>query len=168
MRTSSLFLLLLVSPAFGQEAVKETLPTPGVTDEVIVRGQTPPALRLEIERAENAVYERFNAINSTDDFDIRCTFETATGTRMPQRVCAPVFLRNAQATAGKDVARELQGFGSAGSEQIHAGLASYRYLQIEDEMRRLAAEDQEFLAALRRWTELRQVSQQAARARRER
>jgi len=163
-----LFLLLLVGPVFAQETVKEEPPAAVATDEIIVRGKTPPALRLEIERAENAVYERFNAINSTDDFDIHCTLEIATGTHIPQRVCAPVFLRNAQATAGKDRGRELQGFGSAGSEQIQAGMASYRYLRIEDEMRRLAGEDQEFLAALRRLTELRQRGEQAARARRER
>ena len=44
-------------------------------EEIIIRGQRRPPwgeLRLEIRRAQEAIYERFNEINSTDDFDIIC------------------------------------------------------------------------------------------------
>jgi hypothetical protein len=133
-----------------------------VTDEVIVRGRTAEALRFEIERAENAMFERFNAINSHDDFDIRCTLEVRTGTHIPQRVCAPVFLRNAQATAGRDTVRSLQGSPVGGnSAQVQAGWASYRYSQLEDEMRRLVQQDEQLLAAMQRVLALRGIDESA-------
>ena len=44
-----------------------------------MRGRTGPQLRVEIERVENAVYERFNALNSRDEFDIVCLNEAPVG-----------------------------------------------------------------------------------------
>jgi hypothetical protein len=152
---------------FVADAAAPEPPPGGLIDEIIVRGQTPPALRLEIERAENAVFERFNAINSDDELDIRCTLETPTGTHMPQRVCAPVFYRDAQAHAGEDTTRAFQGLSSGvNTEQYYAGLARYRYTQLEDEMRRLAGEDRDLLDALQRLLELRQTAKDAASAKR--
>jgi hypothetical protein len=142
---------------------------PAVTDEIIVLGRTLPALRLEIERAENAVFDRFNALNKSDDFDIHCTMEIATGTHIPQRVCAPVFLRDAQARAGTDTVLGLQGFSfGAGSEQYYAGVSSYQYRQLQEQMRGLVREDRELFDALQHLMELRQKSKEAASARRER
>jgi hypothetical protein len=139
----------------GPPPAAQDAPSAIVTDEVIVRGRTAEGLRLEIERAENAVFERFNAINSHDDFDIYCTLEVRTGTRIPQRECAPVFLRNAQATAGRDVVRSLQGsaYGS-GTEALQAGMAAQRQILLEQELRRLVTEDQALVAALERLIEL--------------
>jgi hypothetical protein len=36
-------------------------------------------LRIDIERAAEAVFARFNEINSTDDFDIHCRLEKVYG-----------------------------------------------------------------------------------------
>jgi len=158
MRKSSLLAVMaLVGPVFGQATAQEPS-TAIVTDEIVVRGKTGAALRLEIERAENAVFERFNEINSRDDLDIRCKSEVRTGTRIPQRVCAPIFLRDAQAAAAQSVVASLQGSAfDGGSEAFHAAWASHRYLQLEDEMRRLVREDEQLLAAMQRLLELRQT-----------
>jgi hypothetical protein len=158
-RASSVVMALVLAAALlANAAAAQQPPTAIVTDEVIVRGRTPEALRFEIERAEELVFERFNAINSHDDFDIHCNYEIRTGTRIPQRVCAPVFLRKAQATAARDTLLSLQGsvFGG-GSEQAQAAWASYRHAQLEDEMQRLVQEDEQLLAATRRLLELRGI-----------
>jgi hypothetical protein len=151
---------------FVADAAEE--PADALIDEVIVRGQTPPALRLEIERAEDAVFARFNAITSNHEFDIHCELEKATGTRIPQRVCGPVFLHEAQARSGRDVVLTLQGFSGADTEQIYVGQAAYEYKLLDAEMRKLAGRDEEFFAALQHLVELRQAAQEAAKAGRSR
>ncbi|HEX5419978.1 MAG TPA: hypothetical protein VFY39_08255, partial [Gammaproteobacteria bacterium] len=51
----------------GDAGVK---PPPHVEDEIVVRGRTPAELRLQMQIAEDAVYGRFNEIDSNDEFDI--------------------------------------------------------------------------------------------------
>ena len=131
-------------------------------DEIIVRGRTPPALRVEIERAENAVFERFNAIASNSEFEIHCQLQTETGTRIPQRVCAPDFLRQAQERSGRDVVLALQGFSGAQSEQFYAGQSAVDYKRLAAEMHKLAGEDPEFFSALQHLVELREAAREAA------
>jgi hypothetical protein len=134
----------------------------GLVDEIIVHGRTPPALRVEIERAEDAVFERFNAITSNREFEIHCELEKATGTRIPQRVCAPNFLHQAQERAGRDVVLALQGFSGAQTEEMYAGQASVEYKQLEGEMKKLASEDPQFFSALQHLVELREAAKEAA------
>ena len=55
-------------------------------------GRRPENLRVEIERLEVAVYERFNALNSDDEFDIHCLKQAPTGSNIPLRTCAPNFV----------------------------------------------------------------------------
>jgi hypothetical protein len=127
-------------------------------DEIIVNGRTPPALRAEIERAEDAVFERFNAITSNHEFEIHCHPEKPTGTRIPQRVCAPSFVNQ----AGRNVVLAVQGNSGAQTEQVYAAEASNDYRQLEAEMRKLASEDPEFFAALQHLIELREAANEAA------
>jgi hypothetical protein len=136
----------------AEEAAPDTSAS-AIADEIIVRGRTGSALRAELERTENAIFERFNALNSNDDFDIRCTRERRYFSHMWERVCAPVFLRDHQAPAAQDFVR---GFRS--SEQFYAGASSYQYRRLHEEMRRLARSDEQLLAALSRWLELNHIS----------
>jgi hypothetical protein len=144
--------ILFVADA-GQES-----PGGGLVDVIIVNGQTPPALRLETERAEDAVFERFNAITSNHEFEIHCQLEKETGTRIPQRVCTPNFLR----PGGRNVVLGVQGFSGAHTEQVYANETSVDYKQLEAEVRKLAGEDPEFLAALQHLIELREAAKDAA------
>ena len=120
-----------------------------VTEEIVVIGQSPARLRVQIELAEEAVYDRFNAINSDDEFDIHCRREVLTGTRIPQRVCQANFWRNAQSDAAAETVRALQGFSSTNAA-VFQGEAFYKTRLLEDEMRTLAANDEELLAAIAR------------------
>ena len=66
-------------------------------------GRRPENLRVEIERLEGAVYERWNALNSNDEFDIHCLKKEPTGSNIPLTRCAPNFVIQAEAQAAEDV-----------------------------------------------------------------
>lgn len=121
----------------------------GMTEEVVVRGQTPGALRIRIELAEEAVYDRFNEINSNDEFDIHCEEIAFTGTRMLTRVCQPNFWHAAEEDIALETVRSLQGSAFAAGTGQFRGEAHYKRLLMRDEIERLAREDEEFLEALR-------------------
>ena len=130
----------------------------GETDEdvVVVIGRTPAALRLQIELAEDAVFGRFNEINSTDDFDIRCRQEVYTGSRIPQRVCLPNLWRDAQREAGEEAVRAMQG-SNAFDAALFLAEAKYKYRLMEEEFRELIQSDEDLLESvqhLARLTEL--------------
>jgi hypothetical protein len=108
------------------------------------------------------VFERFNAIASNGKFEIHCELQTETGTRIPQRVCAPEFLRQAQERSGRDVVLALQGFSGAQSEQFYAGQSAVDYKQLAAEMHKLAGEDPEFFSALQHLVETREAAREAA------
>jgi hypothetical protein len=144
--------ILFVADA-GQES-----PAGGVVDVIIVHGQAPPALRAETERAEDAVFERFNAITSNHEFEIHCQLEKETGTRIPQRVCTPNFLHQ----GGRNVVLGVQGFSGGNTEQLYATQDSVEYKELDAEMRKLASEDPEFLSALQHLVELREAAKEAA------
>jgi hypothetical protein len=133
-------------------------PAPAPTeDDIVVRGPSPAELRVEIERQQDAFYARFNAINSTDDFDIVCREERPTGSNVPRRVCEPKFERNAQERAGRNTLNGLQGSGfSTGSGQF-AGRAHYSHEQLETEIRKLSAEDPQLRETVARLVRLQQA-----------
>jgi hypothetical protein len=58
----------------GRESPKTP---PDVGDEIIVLGKSWAEIRAQIQRAQEAVYDRFNEINSNDEFDSGRRDETA-------------------------------------------------------------------------------------------
>ncbi len=121
----------------------------GMTEEVIVRGQTPGALRIQIELAEEAVYDRFNEINSNDEFDIHCEEIAFTGSRMLTRFCQPNFWHATEENIAYETVRLLQGSAFSMPTGVFRGEAHYKRQQMREEMEQLAREDEEFLDALR-------------------
>jgi hypothetical protein len=128
-------------------------PPASIDDEVIVRGRTRADLRLQIKLAQDAVFARFNDINSTDDFDVHCRDEMLTGSRIPRRICQANFWRDAQANAGQETVHALQG-GYAVDSELFVAEALYRRTQFNEEMRRLVREDGELKAAMARLANL--------------
>lgn len=158
MRVCCLIVLAaLGAPALGQNAATAPVP-PQVAgaDEVIVRGRTGSRMRVELERVENAVYERFNALNSRDEFDILCTNHAPTGSHMPVRECMPKFAMTAEERAAKDILRNMQGFGYGANTQIHFARMDQKGQELTAELQRLAREDEQLLRDLTRLAELRQ------------
>ena len=143
---------LACSAAFGQadeDVGDDAGASIEVDEEVVVEGRSRAMLRVQIELAEEAVYARFNEINSNDEFDIHCRRVMLTGSNIPRRVCEPNFWRNAQARAGEEAVRALQGSSALPTEMFLAeGL--FKYQLLDEEMRGLAAEDEELRRSLTR------------------
>jgi hypothetical protein len=79
MRTLCLFVVVgLAAPVLAQEAAS-TPQAAGAVDEVIVPGSRPQDLRVEIERLERVVYERWNGLEHHSD-------SVCAGLRDPSRV----------------------------------------------------------------------------------
>jgi hypothetical protein len=154
MRTLCCVVLLgLGAPALAQEAAS----APEGIDEVIVPGRAPENLRLEIERTEVAVYERFNALNSTDEFDIVCFDHTPTGSNIPERTCQPNFVIRAQARAAADIVLDVNGGGVAGNPAEHGARLEQKSRELTAELQRIAREDEQLARNLVRLAELKQL-----------
>lgn len=127
-----------------------------IEEEVVVRGQRRSALRAEIRLAEEAVYARFNEINSRDEFDIVCKDEAPMNSQIKRRVCWPKFWREAYAQAGRDAYLWITEGYSSGSD-LHLLQAQAKQPVFDEELRQLAAEDEELQRALRRFVGLKQA-----------
>ena len=149
-------LAAFAAPVFAQDAPASAPQVDGV-DEVIVPGRTTQQLRLEIERLENAVYGRFNALNSSDEFDIFCSEQAPTGSNIPVRTCRPNFvLRAEQQAAGRSLNR-MQG-GAYGIPQYERARLQKKNEELTAEMQRIAREDEQLLRELTRLAELKGVA----------
>lgn len=63
-----------------------------VMDEIVVKGEKSlNRLRHRVYETEDVFYALFNSINDDDDFDIHCTKEARTGSRVKRRVCRANF-----------------------------------------------------------------------------
>jgi hypothetical protein len=147
-------LVAFSTPGFAQDG---PAPTVGDDEEVIVQGRTPQEVRLEIERVENAVYERFNALNSTDEFDILCSEHAPTGSNIPVRSCRPTFLLRAEQRAAGASLQRMQGGtnGIAPNERVYL---QKRGEELTAEMQRLARQDEELMRGLTRLAELNEIA----------
>lgn len=166
MRT--LYLLALVGlgvPALAQEAASTPQP-PADIDEVVVPGNRPENLRVEIERLEGAVYERWNALNSTDDFDIRCLEQIPTGSNIPSRTCVPNFVIEAESRAARDRVVDARSSANRRDHAESPASLEQKSRELTEEMQRVARQDEQLLRDLVRLDELRQLQQNEQKERR--
>jgi hypothetical protein len=145
----------LGAPALAQEAAS-TVQAAADVDELVVPGRRPENLRLEIERLERVVYERWNALNSNDEFDIHCLDSEPTGSNITQTRCAPNFVIWAESRAAKNT---IDGERTAGSDRQTDYMLEMQQKsrQLTEEMQRVARQDEQFLRDLVRLDELRQL-----------
>ncbi len=131
----------------GKDAHREAVASVP-SDEIIVHGRLGD-LRLQLTLAENAVFDRFNEINSDDRFDIHCRMEAPLGTHIPHRVCEANFWREQDANYAGATIAELRG-ESGPPPDMFRGEQSRMQNQLAGEMRRLAAEDPQLRDAVLR------------------
>jgi hypothetical protein len=153
-----LCLLLLAgvaAPALSQEAA----PQPAAdVDEIVVPGRTPENLRIEIERLEVAVYDRFNALNSDDDFDIHCISKAPTGSNIPLRTCIPNFVIRAESSNARKMLNDGRtGAGNNNNPAEQTMRMQEKGRALTEEMQRVAREDEQLLRDLVRLDELKQL-----------
>lgn len=144
----------LAQPSEGAGSSADASPAPD--DEIIVLGKSPAEIRAQVRLAEQAVYDRWNAINSTDDYDIHCREEALTGSNVLRHVCQANFWRKAEARSGTEVTRALQGGSSINPAELLAE-ALYRRRLMTEEMKQLARKDDELAKDLWRLGNLEQA-----------
>jgi hypothetical protein len=157
MKTAWLIALLGASAsAVGQEAAAP--PVGASVDEVVVPGRRPENLRVEIERLEVAVYDRWNSLNSNDEFDIQCLEREPTGSNITTRTCAPKFVIEAESREARGSVREAR---AGGADARNLGEVARRMEEksraLTEEMQRVARQDDQLLRDLVRLDELRQL-----------
>jgi len=167
MRTLCLVLLLgLGAPVLAQEPAPA--PQPGASvDEVVVPGRRPENLRAEIERLERAVYDRWNVLNSNEEFDIHCVESEPTGSNLTQTRCAPDFVIQAESRSAEnsiDGART----NSTSRNSEYVATMERKSRELQEEMQRVARQDEQFLRDLVRLDELRQLQESERQQRRKR
>lgn len=92
-------------------------------DEVTVSGERVKieAMRREIVQLEDRFYDRYNELNTVDDFDIHCIEEARTGTRFIKRSCRAVYQEQALADEGQAAFKILQRFRGPGPAVADSG-----------------------------------------------
>lgn len=138
----------LARVASAQDA-SSAVPQVEGADEVVVTGRSLRDLRREIEAAELAVFDRFNEINGDDRFDIHCFQEVRYFSHIRERVCRSNGWREQEANYTEAWLQELRGESAPSPEMFRGEQARLNRL-LEAEMRRLAAEDPELMAAVAR------------------
>jgi len=133
-------------------------PRSDAVDEIIVPGRAPENLRLEIERLELAVYDRFNALNSNDEFDIHCLERAPTGSNITQRTCAPNFVIQAESSAARKMLVDGRSSDANNYNRAEHNLRmEQKSRELTEEMQRVARQDEQLLRDLARLAELKQL-----------
>jgi hypothetical protein len=166
-KTVSLVLILgFATPALAQDAAVPSPSQNSGVEEVIVPGRVPANLRLEIERLETAVYERFNDLNGDDEFDIHCLMQAPTGSNIPVRTCAPNFVLRAESDAGRKILRDGRtGAGNNNNPAEQRAQMERKSRELTAEIQRVAREDEQLMRDLVRLDELKQLQSREAAAR---
>ena len=103
-------------------------------EEIIVIGElSRQGVRAQIIRVENDIYNFYNERNGNPELDIECRKVALTGTRIPQRVCEPLFWTKARS-------RQVQNFIYDWSGIAELEDMSEDVLQETEEMNRIYAE----------------------------
>ena len=114
-------------------------------EEIVIRGRRIGDLRAEIKRAEEAVFARFNEINTTDDFDIHCRGQKSGF--FVFRVCMSNGWREYAAKIGSETAALMQGSGNPGAPFLYRTAQRKQQQLMIEEMRRLTGEDEQLRQA---------------------
>jgi hypothetical protein len=139
--------LLAFTAALCAPSIASAQPQPAVGDEVIVRGRSYGELRLQIRLRQDAVFARFNDINSDDKFDIHCRMEQRFESHILERRCVSNSWREQDSNMGQAFLGALQGRSGSGVAELRAEQLRRQKL-LKEAMRRLAYKDSELGAAV--------------------
>ena len=130
-------------------------PPPSGDDVIIVYGSI-PQLRRQMLRMRDAMFARFNEVNSDDKFDIHCTHEPVTGSRILVERCVSNIWKALEAGYAQAFLQESRGETGipAGS---YLGQQNYWYSELRKEWIRVANEDVEFQQTMKRFGQAREA-----------
>jgi hypothetical protein len=169
----------LAAQTAEEEQSSRSPPRP-IEEITVTTEQSVLAIRFQLRAAEDAMFARFNELNSRDEFDIDCKTVRHTASYIPRRECEPRFLtRERQSNAIQVISRMrddgIPSGGGLGGASVAGGgdaaisalnldalqdygqndaelkaVLSQKYEEMNTEMFRIAAENPDFLRALMR------------------
>jgi hypothetical protein len=106
----TVLLCLVSAPAAQGIASPATPDQKDSLDTVVVEGTRGQlnAMLQEMVKSEDRFFERYNKLNTNDDFDMRCFREARVGTRFMRRYCIAEYMNRAMQVQGQDYALFLQ------------------------------------------------------------
>ncbi len=124
--------VLLQQAAFSQEAdAEESRPLEEV---VTIAPRTLRLMRVDIRKAEENVIDLFNAINTDEDYELRCQREAPLGSHIPVRSCTTRIVDRLTARASQD-------FMMTGFYDYPAAEIRYHEQMLRETMSELISED---------------------------
>lgn len=118
-------------------------------------------LRLETNRAQEAMFNVFNEANGDDRLDIHCDYVKRTQSQIREYICEPIFLKNAKE---QEVNLFLRGIGGedgghAGAQGGGAGMTQVDYFNalLQEKMESVYQEDPAFRDAMNEYNVIREI-----------
>ena len=143
----ALFVAVLALPmaAVGQPASTGKASKTEAIDNIVVVGQKSLAeLRREVVKAEEDFYSVFNKFNDEKDYNVRCFYESPTGTHLKNHVCRARFVTKAYSQHASRSGNKISRVANQdGNPAFIEKTAKY-----EQKMQTLIAANPELLAAL--------------------
>lgn len=147
-------MLALPIAAAGQdrEAAKGTAPDDAATEEIVVVGKKSLAdLRKEVFQSEEDFYALYNKLNDNSEYDVRCYYETPTGTRIKNHVCRARFVSDAYEVHAR---RSRGDLSRVANQDVEAAIAD-KSARFQQKLETLIAANPDLEAALTRYNEAR-------------
>lgn len=130
-------------------------------DEVTVYGEASMStLRARLRLIDEQFFDRYNVLNTNDEFDIVCKRETRLGSQIVRRVCLSLAERRATAEASTEVAEDFaDGTNNAAMLDSPAWRKRHyrelrenivRVMQADEDLRRIAADRKRLLEEIER------------------
>ena len=124
-------------------------PAPTGDDEIIVYGSI-SELRRQMLLTRDAMFTRFNEINSDDKFDIRCYSEGAERGRIKRERCVPNYQRQLEGSYAQAFLGQIRGQPGIPPGAYWGDMTFWRN-KLSEEWLRLANEDPEFKKTMQRF-----------------
>ena len=127
------FLLVISILSMGSLSVAQEANESEIEEIIVIGELSKRAVRAQVIRVEGDIFSFYNDRNGNPELDIECREVALTGTRIPQRVCEPVFWTNARNRQVQNLIHEWSGIAEL--ENLSADV-----IQETEEMNRIYAE----------------------------
>lgn len=118
-----------------------------IDDIVVVGKKSQSELRREVFESEEDFYALYNELNDDDEYDVKCFYETPTGTRIKNHVCRAKFISDSY----KAHANRNQGDATRISQQDNNPALAEKTKKFQEKLESLIATNPELQARLARY-----------------
>lgn len=151
-------MLVLISIGIGissraQEAEQVPEAPTETMEEIVVYGdQSLATLRQVIFRAEENFFDLFSSLNDDEEYDIRCFYETPTGTLIRRHVCRANFVTDATSAEAATIRTRGPRYPVQDAKTVIMG----KKRKLQEKMETLVSSNPELLEALNNYSNAKQ------------